>query len=1367
MKPIPRTVSEVGVDESAPCSLADYRDDPALVLVGDAGSGKTTEFRGECEALAERGEFVTAREFINLGCDTDLTEKTLFIDGLDEVRAGEGDLRKPLDAIVKQLHDLGRPRFRLSCRALDLGRTDEETLQRVSPNGSVRLVRLDPLRDSDIEAFVESHDRMAQATEFLETARRKGLSGMLRNPQSLDLLLHAFTKSGGRLPKSRREVFEQACLALSAEQNDQHLDSSRAWPAEQEIVDAASEVCALVLLSGAAGVRRHEKDRTADWVFLGNLPDHPRDAVEAAVGTTLFTAASQVHRIEPVHRVVGEFLAARRLAARVAEGVSVRRVLSLITVESNARVVPTPLRGLAAWLAALCPLARRHFIDCDPVGVAAYGDTTDFSTEDKERLLQALGEREPEFGSWRFSEDLVEILSVPEMEPALLQALKSADGRDSVEVVAGLALRALAIGEPRRGLHEDLMSIVRDPIHFPIVRLQALDAVLHNDGRDSGATASLRELLEDIREERVADDDRQLSGTLLRELYPTKIAPEDIWRFLMDQPHRLYGRDEVFWGRLAHETPARQLPTVLDRLETQPEEFWRTVRAREFDDFPARIVARAVEELGDETSVADLYRWLRSGLRRRSLASYAGQMAVHAIYEWLRVRPSLLKQLWKEGIERYIEAEDHEQEGRDVRLVLGGVEPPPDFGRFCLAEAVVAAPESPTLAYWLLQQAFERSPAEGVPLHEVKERACRSATLAKWVRDFIPDPKSEEPARPTWQERRAREVRRHQAKRRDQDAKWEESVRSNLEALRANRAEPWLLERLAWEYLGTLEEYAIGGPRTGWRIQAPELRSAAMEGLRGTPSRDDVPDERELFRLHREGRRHLFGPPFLAGLEAMERGDPERVDSMDETRQRRALAFYYLEATGGLETPKWYRHLVVVNPELTAAVMVRWAKATFRRDRPTVVHLDSLLRNADYAEVARRAVLPLLTAFPVRKKADWHSVLDLLLWVAVARADRKEFLDLVERKLGAKSMTVAQRAHWVAAGLAAEPSQYHDRFEEMTGDEEILREAAGFLCSNLPTPFPRERCKVPTLRLLVTRLGGMFPPNDPEADEDDERAMGHIWGLPDYAASFTERCLRELSSRPAPEAGEALRGLGDDASLVRWKRKIHEAHQQQRIVRRDAEYQVPTVADIVKTLRDTAPTSAGGLLDLILDHLYDLNEEIRWNYSDIWRYFWNEDRYGKPAGAKPENSCRDALADLLRHRLDDGIRIHSEKRHAGGFRSDLRLTVPGSPNSVSIEIKIDKSDDLWKAVGEQLIRKYLAPGDRGIYLVLWLGGEGMLSPPTGSRPTTPEVLQERLCESLTTEQRDRVAVRVLDVRSPTQRFAAEDESERPGSEGQR
>ncbi len=787
MKPVPRTVSEVGVDEPVPRSLADYRDEPALVLVGDAGSGKTTEFRRECKAPAERGKFVTAREFITRGCDADLTERTLFIDGLDEVRAGEGDLRKPLDAIVRQLHDLGRPRFRLSCRALDLGRTDVETLERVSTNGSVRLVRLDPLTDSDIDdlvpplameliekslrksAMAEARSmsrafvRTERTSEFLAEARRIGLGGMLPNPQSLGLLLRAFAKSGGRLPKNRSGAFEQACLALAAEQNDQHLDSSRVWPEEQEIVSAASEVCALVLLSGAAGVCRHGKDSTADWAFLGNLPDHPRDVVEAVLGTTLFKAASESHRFEPVHRVVAEFLAARRLAVRVAAGVPVRRVLRLITVNSDSGAVPTPLRGLAAWLAAFCPAARRRLIDCDPVGVAAYGDTSDFSTGDKERLLEALGQREPEFGSWVFPEALVEALSIPDMEPAFINILESPERGDATQVVVGLALRALGTGELRPYLLDRLMAIVRDPTRFPYVRRKALNAFLHNGEGEAAVVPRLRGLLDDLRDGRVEDDDCELTGTVLLEMYPTDIADADIWSYFVDQPRLLLGgRYDEFWMReFLKRIPTATLPAVVEGLGKRlpefwsapsdpagddrrppgalgpPPKFWDNFADRGYEDLLLRVVARAVTECGEGVPVPRLYGWLRLGTRWQNIVTADGQAALRGLREWMGARPDLVRELWCEGIRQYVESDDHGRPGRDVRLVLGPVGLPSEFGRFCLAQAVEIAPDKSMMAYWLLKESVKRSLEEGIPVEEIGERAGADETLAKWLPEML------------------------------------------------------------------------------------------------------------------------------------------------------------------------------------------------------------------------------------------------------------------------------------------------------------------------------------------------------------------------------------------------------------------------------------------------------------------------------------------------------------------------------------------------------------------------------------------------------------------------------------------------------
>ena len=101
--------------------LSEFRDAPAYVLLGDPGSGKTTAFKTECEALGEEACKVDARDFVELSLKEhpEWRGRTLFIDGLDEVRVGVADVRKPFDRLRNRLEKLGRPRFRLSCREAD------------------------------------------------------------------------------------------------------------------------------------------------------------------------------------------------------------------------------------------------------------------------------------------------------------------------------------------------------------------------------------------------------------------------------------------------------------------------------------------------------------------------------------------------------------------------------------------------------------------------------------------------------------------------------------------------------------------------------------------------------------------------------------------------------------------------------------------------------------------------------------------------------------------------------------------------------------------------------------------------------------------------------------------------------------------------------------------------------------------------------------------------------------------------------------------------------------------------------------------------------------------------------------------------
>jgi hypothetical protein len=116
---VARTCTEVVQSSGQRVSrtIADLRDLNAHVLSGDPGSGKSETFRVEAEG--SDGFYVSARDFLTLSLPHDARNKTLFIDGLDESRAGEGDGRTPLDRIRERLDQLGRPSFRLSCREAD------------------------------------------------------------------------------------------------------------------------------------------------------------------------------------------------------------------------------------------------------------------------------------------------------------------------------------------------------------------------------------------------------------------------------------------------------------------------------------------------------------------------------------------------------------------------------------------------------------------------------------------------------------------------------------------------------------------------------------------------------------------------------------------------------------------------------------------------------------------------------------------------------------------------------------------------------------------------------------------------------------------------------------------------------------------------------------------------------------------------------------------------------------------------------------------------------------------------------------------------------------------------------------------------
>ena len=332
--------------------FAEFRDADAYVLLGPPGAGKSKTF--EQEAACLKACYVTARNFTTFDDRPEWHNTTLFIDGLDERRAGSPNGSTPLDEIRGKLDRLGRPRFRLSCREADwFGANDRESLKAVSRDGQVVVLRLDPLTDENIHKILRDNLEVDDPEKFVREASQKGLEALLANPINLEMLVVAVR--GGEWPETRIQTFDMACRTLLREHNKEHQVAKPDSVAISDLLDAAGRLCAVQLLTGGAGYALPGTESDHEYLGLEQISDEGQKILRHVLGTKLFTAPSE-GRATPVHRQVAEFLAGRYLAGLIESGLPVRRILALMTGDDGG--VVSEMRGLSAWLASHSKTSR-------------------------------------------------------------------------------------------------------------------------------------------------------------------------------------------------------------------------------------------------------------------------------------------------------------------------------------------------------------------------------------------------------------------------------------------------------------------------------------------------------------------------------------------------------------------------------------------------------------------------------------------------------------------------------------------------------------------------------------------------------------------------------------------------------------------------------------------------------------------------------------------------------------------------------------------------------------------------------------------------------------------------------------------------
>lgn len=1339
-----RKIENTGEHEILP--LEAYRDLSAYVLLGEPGAGKTESFKREAEASG--GGYIRARNFATLEPGAEYQGKTLFIDGLDEMRTDGGDGRTPLDHIRKHLERLGRPRFRLSCREADwLGASDSEALKHVSPDGEIIALHLDPLSDADITEILKHKSEGIDHASFMRQAREHGLDELLRNPQTLNLMVDAV--GGNPWPKSRTEIYDLACNKLVAEKNIEHRQAKRekALPSAS-LIEAAGYLCATQLLSSIAGYALDDDSADEQHRCWKELLEQQYPLL-AALKTNLFQSDGEELRI-CVHRSVAEFLGARYLAERIElGGLPFGRVLALMTGEDGG-VVPD-LRGLAAWLAVHCHSGRHSLIERDPVGVVLYGDVRNFSKLDKLHVIEAWkreAQRYPWFASERWtsssSNAAIGALCIKEMESTLLEML-TANSRDEAEqAMLDAVLDAMCHGEQMPALLDPLESIVRDTSYWPTVRNSALAALLHTVAQDYSRPLKLAQ---DIRDGLVEDEDDDLLGTLLNKLYPATIPSTEIFSYLHpEKSDHHVGGYSMFWNYgLLKALDTNDLPILLDKLAQLPPALRNTIGDYRTNRMAGELLVRGLKEYGNSISDERLYKWLGVGLDEHDHPRLDGEHAGH-ISTWFSGQPARYKAVIEYGSSLCTSHENPWNCMNRCVMRLYASSAPSDIGMWYLTKA--AAEQNTDLSQFYFVRSAQLLRHQGgqkeliIPALEFLESWTNAYPKFKpWLKEFITPPDWEQEDAISNSKRRTEEQKRK--------IEYVTNIRKHIAAIRNGSAYPQIHYDLARAYEGLL--YEVHGETPRQRLEDfldgdAELVDAAYLGFRHVLGRADLPSVSEIIDLELKGKMHFIRSACLVGMDELFRSDPVTALTLPDEVLSRLFVFRLSYSVGN--EPTWVSALVKIHPALAAEAILAYALPMLRAKKEHVSGVYQLVHDDAYAEVARLALPKLLESFPLRANAkQLDFVLDPLLKGALHFLDQKFLLDLVARKLKLGSLDSAQRVYWLICGLLLAPEVYEAKVFQYIGKSETRR---GYLANFIYNDYGGRKLPdwvsipVSVLSRLIELLG---------AGCSNQRREGIVTAsmrMADMVRSY----ISTLGGNPADVATDELARLIALPSLSHWRNELRGALHSQRIARRKASFQKLDVPEVSRTLANLQPANAADLTALTFDHLRDIARNIRDDSTNDYKQYWSFDqsniKLDKPI---PENDCRDRLLSVLKERLGKlGINAEREGNYADDKRADIKILFGGSYGfNVPIEIKKDRHDDLWRAIHEQLIPKYVRdPGadGHGIYLVFWFGGKGMKPPSDGKKLRSASELEARLRQTLTPEESHRIQVCVIDCALP-------------------
>ncbi|HWU90945.1 MAG TPA: hypothetical protein VN253_26950 [Kofleriaceae bacterium] len=588
-----------------------------VVVLGEAGTGKTTEFEQRCKLLARGGArafYVTVEDVAESGLDGTfsaqehdgfMTWKTsadhahFFLDAVDEARLSGHRFVTALRKVEQALRGaMTRAHVLISCRVSDW-RPDadlNDVTRRLFPEleeGSkspVKVYTIAPLDDAQVQALAASF-RVPDPERFVREARRATASAYLERPRDIEWLAGYWLQHGnfGTLTQLIENDVREKLLERNPDRAPE-LSAAKAKKAAEVVAGMATLQRKLTLRIPDASLDPERAATALDPARV--LPDMSRPELDELLTLALFDAATY-GRVRIHHRSVTEYLAAEWLQSLLDAGLVTTEIDALLFRQgAEGPVVPAELGPVAAWLAADHAWVRNRLVEIAPWVLLESGDPNRLPDESRRALLESLARRYADRRRLdiRFDHAMLGRLASAGIVDTVNNLLRTSTNSE----LLGLLLTLVSEGK-LSGCAEETLRIATNATASSFVRSQAIGALA-----SIGSDANVENLLTSVVD--AADSiDHDVAGTIVEGLHPKWLSTDRVIALVTKarEPERRRSTLLPYYlgQKVFRETPAehrgRLLQTTLDlvRVEGEP----KRARKRWLLD-PLAHMAREVAE---------------------------------------------------------------------------------------------------------------------------------------------------------------------------------------------------------------------------------------------------------------------------------------------------------------------------------------------------------------------------------------------------------------------------------------------------------------------------------------------------------------------------------------------------------------------------------------------------------------------------------------------------------------------------------------------------------------------------------------------------------------------------------------------------